>query len=237
VNTYIGCSGWYYKEWKEIFYPKKLFPRDYFYYYVRHFNSVEVNSSFYRFPTQKTVQGWYKQASKDFKYSIKANRYITHLKGFKDVRDSLKYLYSLSDILDEKMGCFLFQFPQNFTFTNERLDRILSQLNTDYKNALEFRHPSWWGPRVVQVLQSTNVMFCSVSGFKVPEELIADNQQAYIRFHGDSTYSASYTEEVIAEWVKNIKMSSLKELWAYFNNTRYGYAVQNALEFNQEIYK
>ena len=101
---------------------------------------------------------------------------------------------------------------------------------------LEFRHFSWWAPQVVQALQSTNVMFCSVSGFKTPEELIANNKQAYIRFHGDPTYSTSYTEEVIAEWVKNINTSSLKELWAYFNNTRYGYAVQNALEFNQKIH-
>lgn len=237
MKAYIGCSGWYYKEWKEIFYPKELFLKDFFSYYAAHFNTVEVNSTFYHFPTQKTVQGWYKQAPKDFKYSIKANRHITHLKRFKDIRDPLKYLYSLSDILDEKIGCFLFQFPKNFTFTNERLDRILSQLNTDYKNVLEFRHSSWWVPQVIQALQSTNIMFCSVSGFNVPEELIVANKQAYIRFHGDPTYSASYTEQALSKWIKNINASSLKELWAYFNNSLYGYAAQNALEFNQKIHK
>lgn len=237
MNTYIGCSGWYYKEWEEIFYPQELSSRDYFYYYAKNFNTVEVNSTFYHFPAHKTVQKWYKQAPKDFKYSIKANRQITHLKRFKDVEEPLKYLYSLSDILDEKMGCFLFQFPQSFTFTHERLERILSQLNTDYKNVLEFRHSSWWISQVVQALQSTNIMFCSVSGFKVPEELIINNKQSYIRFHGDPTYSACYAEEVIAEWIKNINTSSLKELWAYFNNTRYGYAVRNAQELTLNLLK
>ncbi|OJW50251.1 MAG: hypothetical protein BGO67_02685 [Alphaproteobacteria bacterium 41-28] len=233
--TYIGCSGWYYKEWKGIFYPPNLPQQNYFSYYATHFNTVEINNTFYHFPNQKTVQLWYQQTPKNFKYSIKASRYITHIKKFKDVQEPLKHIYGLSNTLDEKMGCFLFQFPRHFCFAKERLDQILSQLDTKQKNVIEFRHPSWWVPQVISALESANVIFCSVSGFDLPQEFIIINNCAYIRFHGVPAYRGSYLERALSEWIQQINKSHLKELWVYFNNTFHGYAVQNAFEFRKGL--
>lgn len=233
--VYIGCSGWYYKEWKETFYPRDLPQKDYFSYYATHFNTVEINNTFYRFPNQKTVQSWYQQAPKNFKYSIKVSRYITHLKKFKDAQEPLNRIYGLSNILAEKMGYFLFQFPGHFGFTNERLERILAQLDIKQKNVIEFRHPSWWARRVVRSLESANVIFCTVSGFELPEELIITNNRSYIRFHGDPTYSSSYSDRALSRWIQQINVSPLKELWVYFNNSMQGYAIKNAMEFRKRL--
>jgi uncharacterized protein YecE (DUF72 family) len=137
--------------------------------------------------------------------------------------------------LAEKMGCFLFQFPEKFDFTNERLDRILAQLDTKKKNVIEFRHPSWWISPVIRALESANVIFCSVSGFDLPEKLITTNNHSYIRFHGDPTYSTSYSDKALSQWIQQINASPLKELWAYFNNSMQGYAPKNALEFRKGL--
>ncbi|MBY0291909.1 MAG: DUF72 domain-containing protein, partial [Alphaproteobacteria bacterium] len=82
-------------------------------------------------------------------------------------------------------GCFFFQFPENFSFSPERLERLISQLEGCYKNVVEFRHPSWWHPSVVQALESMNVIFCTVNGFSLPDQLMITNKQAYLRFHGN----------------------------------------------------
>jgi len=229
--TYFGCSGWYYREWKDLFYPNGLHQKDYFSYYANHFNSVELNSTFYHFPAQESVQAWYKQAPKNFKYSIKANREITHIKRFKAVRPSLDRLYGLSDILAEKTGCFLFQFPRSFSFNNERFVRILSQINLVYKNVIEFRHPSWWQTHVTDTFTKSKVILCSVMEFHLPQVLMSTNKCAYMRFHGELIYSGSYTKEELSKWKEIVKSSSVQECWAYFNNTMHGHAVQNTFEF------
>lgn len=227
---HIGCSGWLYKDWKGVFYPQDLPVKDYFSYYAKHFKTVEINSTFYRFPSQKTVQLWYQQAPQEFRYSIKASRFITHLKRFKQVQDSLRRLYELSDTLAEKMGCFLFQFPENFKCTEENLERILSQLDPSHKNVVEFRHGSWWSPPVLQALESAQIVFCTVSGFGLPNKLLTMNNQAYIRFHGEPAYSSLYSDKDLSYWAHNIAAASLKSLWVYFNNDLNAYAVQNAIQ-------
>ena len=229
-NIYIGCSGWYYKEWREVFYPAHVLANKFFSYYVNYFKTVEINSTFYNFPQIKTVQRWHNQAPKDFKYSIKANRCITHLKRFKGVLESLKRLYDLSDALKEKTGCFLFQLPPSFSFKEERLQRIISQLDNKHQNVVEFRHPSWWNREVIHVLSANNIIFCSVSGMNLPENLIFTNKKAYLRFHGDPSYSTNYSYKDLLRWAQLIKDNSPQEAWIYFNNTRNVHAVQNALD-------
>lgn len=228
-DIYIGCSGWSYKGWKGFFYPDDLPVKEYFSYYTRFFKTVELNTTFYRFPTQKTVQAWYALAPKEFKYSLKSSRFITHIKRFKNVQEPLKRVYGLSDILAEKMGCFLFQFPASFHFTPENLERLIGQLDSVYKNVIEFRHPSWWDSYVFEAFESKNIRFCTVSGFDLPNNLVVINKQAYIRFHGDPAYSSLYSEKILSEWGQILKAASLEEAWIYFNNDRHAYAVQNAL--------
>ncbi len=232
---YIGCSGWSYGDWKGLFYPSNLSSKNYFSYYAQFFDTVEINSTFYRFPTEKALKSWYEQAPKAFKYSLKASRIITHIKRFKGAKEALKRFYGISDILAEKTGCFLFQFPENYTFSNERLERVLVELDPTYKNVIEFRDSSWWTPDIIQAFSKEKVIFCSVSGFNLPDHLIATNKMSYIRFHGSPAYASLYSDEGLARWVKKIKAASLQELWAYFNNDFQAYAVHNAVNLKNSL--
>jgi uncharacterized protein YecE (DUF72 family) len=225
----IGCSGWSYKDWKGFFYPKDLPSSKYLAYYSEHFNTLEVNYTFYRLPSDKTIEGWYQKVRKGFKFCLKVNKYITHTKRLKQAGEDIKIFYGLGNILKDKMGAFLFQFPRSFSFNDERLERLLSNLNPIYENVIEFRHPSWWASNVFEALRSCNITFCTVSGWDVPEDLIVLNERAYIRFHGDTHYSSSYSQKDLRSWEDKIKATSLKSFWAYFNNTANGHAPDNAL--------
>lgn len=233
----IGCSGWSYKEWKGLIYPERLPPAKYLAYYAEHFDTVEVNSTFYRLPSIKTVQCWYTNVPSGFKFSLKINRQITHLKRLKQSTEELKIFYGYSDILKEKMGPFLFQFPRSFIFNEERLESLLANLNPSYENVVEFRHQSWWNSKVFEALSHINTTFCSVSGLDVPDDLIALKGRAYIRFHGDPHYSSSYSDKDLKAWSGKIRVFSIKNLWAYFNNTAKGYAPENALNMMKLLSK
>lgn len=230
-EIYIGCSGWSYPEWKGPFYPENLASQNFFPYYADHFETVEVNSTFYRFPSLKTVQGWYKKSSPHFKYSLKVNKLITHLRFFEEINKPLTEFYGLSTLLKEKMGCFLFQFPRTFTYTPHNLDRLLCHLKKEFKNAVEFRHESWWNSEVFKAFESENLIFCTVNGMDLPEELMLLGDKVYMRFHGNKSYNHSYEKKVLNAWSQKMKNLSCKETWIYFNNTRHAYAPLNALQF------
>jgi uncharacterized protein YecE (DUF72 family) len=225
---YIGCSGWSYQDWKNIFYPAHLSTTNHFSYYAAHFNTVEINNTFYHFPREHTIYSWMRKAPNNFKFSFKVNKEITHIKKMRQVQELLLNFYRLEDILQDNLGCFLFQFPSSFRFTKDNLAQILKQLNPCYKNVLEFRHPSWWVPDAINPIRENNIVFCTVSGFDLPEDLIITNEIAYIRFHGNPAYMGLYTEEVLLSWIDKIKKADVKELYIYFNNTMHAHAVKNA---------
>src|SRR3989344_4599574 len=153
---YVGCSGWYYNHWKELFY-NGIPQKDWFKYYAKVFDTVELNSPFYHFPKENTAKTWYHQAPKDFVYSIKANRMITHMKKFVGTKKLIKDFYKVTNVLKEKLGCVLFQLPPSLHYHEEKLKEILDQLDRDKKNVLEFRHPSWWNENVYKVLKPKNI--------------------------------------------------------------------------------
>lgn len=229
-NTYfnIGCSGWSYKDWNGAFYPQNLSAQNHLFYYATHFKTVEINNTFYRFPTDKTVQSWSKKVPENFQFSLKVSRLITHVKKLKQTQDLLKRFYGFQNILQNKLGCFLFQFPESFKLTEDNLGRLVSCLAPQYKNVVEFRHPSWWNSSAIETLKEANIIFCTVSGFNLPNTLTKTLGTAYIRFHGDPPYTSCYSKEVLLRWADKIKAAQLKECWVYFNNTSHAYAVQNA---------
>lgn len=234
-NKHVGCSGWYYKEWRGIFYPKTILPSQYFSFYTQFFNTVEVNSTFYQFPPSQMTEKWYKNSPENFKYTLKVNKLITHIRGLKGVHEEVEKFYELSHNLKNKIGCFLFQFPKSFVFNQANFDRLLSILNPGYENVVEFRHVSWWHEKVFDALSNINATFCTVSGLDLPEELIVLNGRSYIRFHGDPFYKSPYTKENLSTWHKTIYTSSSQNLWVYFNNTVLGHAPKNALMLKNMI--
>lgn len=228
-NIFIGCSGWAYREWVGKFYPPDLKSGHYLDFYMTHFNSVEINSTFYQYPSSKTVLKWRETAPSGFKYTLKAHQMITHKLKFNKAQEWIKQMYDLSDILQEKMGCFLFQLPPSFSFTSQNLDSIVAHLNPFYKNVLEFRHPSWWDPHVFKEFNAANITMCNVSGMNVPEMIIPNQSEVYLRFHGNPTYEAPYENEILEAWGTQIKTLKAWNTWIYFNNTRLGHAPYNAL--------
>lgn len=168
-HWFTGCSGFHYKDWKEVFYPKEVPQTKWFEYYCRHFNTIELNVTFYRFPRPEALQSWYNRSPKDFKFSVKAPQLITHYKNFKDCERMLGDFYaSVYEGLQEKLGCVLFQMPPRVSYSQEILERIIENLNPSFDNVVEFREATWWNDKVFKQLKKYKISFCGVSHSKLP---------------------------------------------------------------------
>ncbi len=232
----IGTSGWNYSHWKGIFYPSDLAKTKWLEFYATQFDTVELNATFYRLPSEKTFQSWYKRTPANFLWSLKANRAITHIKKLKDVKEALDKFYKLVFWLKEKCGVVLFQLPPSLTFEEGLLKEFCSLLNTNYRYALEIRHKSWINDNAFEILAKHNIAFCisdSAGRFPYYEAITADF--VYIRLHGPAKlYASEYSEAQINEWAKKL-IKWGKDAFVYFNNDFSGYAVKNAKMLKQVI--
>ncbi len=228
-NFRIGCSGWYYWHWKGLVYPVGLPSNRWFAHYQRALDTVELNAPFYHWPRPATVENWARQASPDFQYSIKVNQRITHLKRFSRTKRLVHEFSQIADVLGEHMGCFLFQLPPGFHYTAARLCSIVSQLDPRHRNAVEFRHRSWWTHAVFAAFRDAGLIFCSVSAPRLPDDLVKTADAVYIRFHGATQwYRHDYSDAELAAWAKRIRARRARQVWAYFNNDFQGCAFRNA---------
>jgi uncharacterized protein YecE (DUF72 family) len=234
MKIHIGCSGWYYWHWKKIFYPEEIPTHRWFKHYTGVFKTVELNAPFYRWPKLTTVKGWRRNAPPTFRYSVKVNGEITHERRMVRTKKLVRKFYEIAGVLEKRMGCFLFQFPPSYRYTPARLKAIVTQLDPTFRNAVEFRHKSWWRPSVYRAFTRAKLIFCSVSGPRLPEELIATTDNLYLRFHGRPRwYRHDYSDAELDEWAARIKASGANEVWIYFNNDRDGFAIKNGLRLAQ----
>ncbi len=233
----IGCSGWSYEHWKGRFYPEDLAKRHWFDYYARRFDTVEVNYTFYHWPRESTLRKWYRTSPSDFKYTLKAPRFITHLRKLKGVEDDVRRLYQLGSLLGEKMGCYLFQLPPFYGRTSHNLEKLkvfLGLLDGRRNNVMEFRDPDWWDNDTYRLLNEHHVSFCTVSGLDMPRDVVATSGLGYVRFHG-RRYSTRYSEEEIAEYADKIREMDASKVYVYFNNDDHAFAVENARELKEGL--
>lgn len=240
VQWHIGCSGFHYKHWKEIFYPKGTPQRIWFEYYCEHFNTLELNVTFYRFPDISVFKGWYQRSPRDFSFSVKAPRLITHYKKMNDCEKLIDDFYvTVEDGLKEKTGCLLFQFPPRFNFTPERLDKIIKNLNPRFPNVVEFRHSSWWNAEVYKSLGKNKITFSGMSHPSLPETIVENTSLFYYRMHGvPQLYHSPYALEYLKSFVNEIDSSrKIKNAFIYFNNDVGGNAVKNAKEMIELVDK
>jgi uncharacterized protein YecE (DUF72 family) len=233
----IGCSGWFYWDWKDRFYPPGITTKEWFQYYADRFDTVELNAPFYSWPTVATVQTWVRQAqNRRFVYTIKVCELITHLKKFTRTAELVNDFYFIDELLKPHMGCFLFQLPPSFHYTAPRLKRILDQLDSSKRNVVEFRHSSWWNKQTYLAFKKTNTIFCSCSAPRLPDELIQTSDEVYIRFHGTSRwYRHNYTSDELTVWAKRIRERNPARVWGYFNNDFGGHAIENARELTRQL--
>jgi uncharacterized protein YecE (DUF72 family) len=230
----IGCSGWNYQHWRNgVFYPPRLPPRRWLEYYAQHFDTVEVNATFYRLPKEQVVANWVLESPPGFLFAVKMSRYVTHIKRLRDLPPSLDLFYSRIRPLvrSPKLGPVLWQLPANFHRDDERLATALDALPTG-RHCFEFRHESWFADEVYELLCRHDVAL--VIG-DTPErwfqthELTAD--WTFVRFHhGTRGRRSNYSERELEEWARRIETWARRvDVYAYFNNDRNGYAVRNGL--------
>ena len=227
----IGCSGFSYKEWKGVFYPEKLPQSKWFAYHSSFFNTLELNVTFYRFPKVETLQGWYSKSPEHFSFAVKVPRLITHLKQLNQVEEMLADFYAIcKEGLQDKLGPVLFQFPPKFSYTTERLERLIQLLDKDFTNVVEFRHSSWWCEEVYTQLKKHGIIFCGISYPGLPEDVIATAPTLYYRFHGiPKLYYSEYKEEELKTVADAIlAQDGVKKVYCFFNNTAAVGAIQNA---------
>jgi uncharacterized protein YecE (DUF72 family) len=234
----IGCSGFYNRHWKGIFYPEKLPQSQWLNFYCEHFNSVELNVTFYRFPTAQMMQEWYRKSPDDFLFSVKAPKLITHFKKFNDCNRELNdFYFACEDGLEHKLGCVLFQLPPGIHYSEEKLEQVISGLKPGFKNVIEFRHKSWWKKNVYDELAEHGITFCSVSHPTLPETIVVNSSTVYIRLHGNQKmFFSDYSTEELKQLSQAIlKKRKIKEAFIYFNNTAGTAGVLNAGELKNIV--
>lgn len=234
MQAHVGCSGWFYWHWRGKFYPENSRPDVWFRHYAAQFNSVELNAPFYRWPHIANVKGWVRQSPENFRYSIKVNRIITHEKRLVRTRMLVEEFCKFSEILGEKLGCFLFQFPPSYRYTPSRLRTITTQIDPTFRCAIEFRHAGWWRDRVFDAFRQRGLIFCTVSAPKLPEDLTRTADAIYVRLHGRSRwYRHDYSDGELNAWADRIVASGAREAWIYFDNDNEAHAPRNAVRLRE----
>ena len=228
----VGTSGYTYGHWRGVFYPEGLPNKDLLKFYAQSFDTVEINSSFYRLPKATTFLSWYAQTPKGFLFSLKASRFITHIKKLKDSQQPWELFLKRAKNLREKLGPILFQFPPLWKKNLERLERFIQCIPKDLKATVEFRHPSWFSEEIYALLKKQNVALtiADTPEYPMEERLTADF--IYLRFHGHrKLYVSNYSEKELQSWARKIRRwrKSGKSVYAYFDNDAFGRAVKNAL--------
>ena len=234
----IGTSGWHYKHWVGKVYPPNLVPSKMLEWYQQHFDTVEINNSFYRLPSESAVISWRESTPANFRFAVKGSRFITHMKKLKDPAAGLAKFFARMDLLGEKMGPVLFQLPPNFDPNISRFERFLEALPRGQRYAFEFRNPSWNNPDIFHLLRKHNAAYCvfHLAGFQSPIETTADF--TYIRLHGPGNkYQGRYDDEALSSWARNIRewRRGLKDVYVYFDNDDAGYAALNALRLRELV--
>jgi uncharacterized protein YecE (DUF72 family) len=232
VAVRIGCSGWNYQSWRETFYPPKLPASRWLEHYSRVFDTVEVNSTFYRLAKRPAVARWVTQVPPDFVFAVKSSQYLTHMKRLTDMERGVERLYEPLEPLIEagRLGPVLWQLPERFRRDDERLAYALDRLPPG-RHAFEFRHPSWFNEDVYALLRSRDVALVIGDDPERPFQTYEFTTDfTFIRFHGGKRGRyGNYSDSEIREWAKRIRgWAQERPVFAYFNNDWNAYAIGNA---------
>lgn len=227
----IGCSGYYYPEWKGSFYPEGLGTSKWLNYYSSVFNSVELNGTFYRQPKIENLKKYARMTPFGFRFSAKASRYITHVLKMKEAKIFVNEFSQLLERgLEEKFDKLLFQLPATFKYSGENLENIFETVPSDPRNVIEFRDISWWNEAVFERFRKSSLVFCNVDYPGLQPPFISTGKNFYLRLHGvpelfHSPYSKQQLEKIAQSIPQGIDQCNI-----YFNNTAGEAAFSNAAE-------
>ncbi len=228
----LGCSGWHYPHWRGVFYRHGT---NFLAQYAFFFDSVEANSTFYRFPEVTQLHKWDELTPQDFTFSIKMNRHITHTKRLHDVKRPLSDFLSICSVLGQKLGPILIQLPANFGKDLARLDEFLALL-PEHRFAFEFRNDTWFEPDVLLRIEDMPNITIITLGTQFEKGAQDDGNFTYIRWHGRGGALDDYSQKEIDYWANRIrKLSQKRDVFGYWNNDAHGYAPRNCLELKRKL--
>jgi len=233
----IGTSGYVYPHWKGRFYPRDLPQREWLAYYARHFDTVELNNPFCRQPERATFEKWRATVPDDFRFAVKLNRFITHIKRLNVGADSIERSYGTMAGLGPKLAVVLAQLPPKWKFAPDRLDAYLKLVaRRRRRHALEPRDASWLTPDALTFLRERNVALCLIGTARWPSVDAVTAGFVYIRFHGpERLYASNYTDDMLRAWAERIRAWRAEglDVYGYFNNDVPDYAPRNALRLRE----
>lgn len=243
ARAYIGTSGWNYKHWSNgEFYPRGLKSSEWLKFFIRHFNTVEINNSFYRLPSEETFQNWRTEVPLEFIFAVKASRFLTHIKRLKDPEQPLDLFFSRAIHLGDRLGPVLFQLPPRFKINLERLEIFLTALKERIAKdrvrcVIEFRDASWLDPAVFEMLRAHGVALCLADwrDTHVTEPITANF--VYVRRHYGPSKGGNYPKKHLDRDVEQIRTWLKKglDVYVYFNNDVGGHAIRNAKYVQQAL--
>jgi uncharacterized protein YecE (DUF72 family) len=228
MRVLVGTSGYAYKEWKGTFYPDDLAADRMLPYYAERFRAVEVNNTFYRMPTAKTIAAWGAAVPESFRFVLKASQKITHFARLAGVDDSVRYLCDTVLTLGPRLGPLLFQLPPNFKQDLGRLRAFLPLVSQEVRCAFEFRHPSWFAPDTYELLRQRNVALCvaDTEAGSTPLEATADF--GYLRLRDEG-----YERPDLERWAERVRGAGAgwSEAFVFFKHEESGKGPALAQEF------
>jgi uncharacterized protein YecE (DUF72 family) len=233
----VGCSGWQYRHWRGGFYPATLPASRWLDHYAQHFDTVEINNSFYRLPEASTFAAWRRRAPARFLYAVKASRFLTHMKKLKDPEEPLARFFSRAVRLGSALGPVLYQLPPRWPVNLERLKHFLEALPRRRRHVLEFREPTWYDDRVLALLERYKVALCLHDMQGSASGRLSIGPFVSVRFHGTSKYSGSYSDAALERWAEWLgeRHAEGKPVFAYFNNDTGGHAPRDAARLRNAL--
>lgn len=236
-NFFIGCSGYYYPSWRKTLYndaPASKWLSE----YSNVFNSVELNGTFYKVPLLRNLKKQAAQTPEEFKFCVKANRYVTHIHRLKDSKKEIKAFQNLLEKgLGKKLEKILFQMPPSFHYSENNLENIAENIPDSELNAIEFRHISWWNASVFKFFKTHNYVFCNVDFPGLQPPFVTAGKNFYLRLHGvPRLFRSAYSQEQLNEIAKQLP-GNCETYCIYFNNTGLGHAYKNAQELKNILRK
>lgn len=233
MGVHVGTSGWSYDHWEGTLYPPGTPPAARLEVYSGQFATVELNASFYRWPSNRTFAGWRRRLPEGFQLSVKAARGLTHAKRLYAPEAWVERIAASWHELSSRRGVLLVQLAPGHERDDARLEYFLTRLPDWISVSVEFRHPSWHADEVFHLLERHQAAYCVMSGAGLPCTLRATAPVVYVRLHGPDhhhLYGGSYSQQELRWWADRIWewRGSGHDVYAYFNNDGHGHAVRNA---------
>jgi uncharacterized protein YecE (DUF72 family) len=229
MKIYTGTSGYGYKEWKGIFYPEKIPPKEMLRFYAERLGAVEINNTFYHMPTADVLDSWAEQVPAGFIFALKAPQVITHFRRLRHVGEEARYLFGTLPVLGKKLGPVLFQFPESFHADQALLKAFIDLIPGAISVSFEFRNPSWLNDEILDLLRKKDCSLCNADTDENPAgEIISTASWGYLRLR-----RSDYTDADLSQWLSRILAQKWKTAFVFFKHEDEAMGPKLAMRFRE----